>query len=147
MTDQDLEDSLQCGFLGWTEVPALGSNTYTIDETFRTFDDLDKVEPLNESAVCKDLTTKLYKLDQGYQTYRYHLSSSGTSNGSVCDVSATNSTTLESCVSQVLIRYGTFMVSSMWSIHGMEQKDMLIDIGAIVGAVAYITSYLTFFKE
>ncbi|KAK6394228.1 hypothetical protein LTR65_002074 [Meristemomyces frigidus] len=144
LTLEDLISCLSCGILGWTEQPALGSNTYTIDETISTSDTLGKISPVSNHTQCGDLTTKIYALKGGYTTYRYHLSSSGTSYGNVCDV---NGTYTESCVTQVLIRYGSFMVSSMTSIPGMEKTQILIDVAAIVGAVAYVAWFLTIFQQ
>ena len=128
-----------------TEQPALGSTTYTIDEILHTFDDIGKITSASNDSVCVDLTSKIYALpDGGYRTYKYHISSSGISDASSCDTIPNATTTY--CVSQILVRYGSFVVSSMESKHGMEKKDMLIEIGAIVGAVAYVASYFTFFQ-
>jgi hypothetical protein len=145
LTFNDFKAALQCGILGWTEQPALGSNTYTIDETVRTFDELGKISPSSNEPLCTDLTARIYALEEGYAAYRYHLSSSGAFNATACDLNGTDSIA-QPCTSQVLIRYGSFKVSSMKSVPGMEKVQMLIDVGAIVGAVAYVGWYLTIFQ-
>ncbi|KAK0249998.1 hypothetical protein LTS09_014878 [Friedmanniomyces endolithicus] len=165
MTQDDLEAALACNLLGWTEQPALGSTTYTIEEMVTIKDDrgillsnnggADKSVPMSKSlqqenaqksdTTCTAITKKLHGFPDGYRTFRYHLSSSGTSFSNICDFNGTTQVA-QACISQVLIRYGSFRTSSIESVPGKEKKDMMLDIAAIVGAVAYVGWFLTIFK-
>jgi hypothetical protein len=145
LTPTNFTNAIKCGLLGWTEQPALGSSTYTIDEIRRTSDKLDMIKPQDDTPECKALTKLVYALPGGYKRYRYRLSSSGTAFGYVCDRSSPQYS--QFCTSQVVIRFGSFVASSMTSVHGISKTEILLDISAILGAVSYITWFLTIFDQ
>nr|OQO31469.1 hypothetical protein B0A51_01678 [Rachicladosporium sp. CCFEE 5018] len=145
MTRDDLEQAMGCGFIGWTEQPALGSNTYTIDEIISTVDNLGLLTSQITDPACKALAVRLYTQDDGYRTYRYHVTSSGTSFGRVCDMNGTANVAAP-CTTQILIRVGSFFQTTLTSAHGIEWQQILIDIGGILGAVSFVGWFLTIFQ-
>ncbi|KAK4896590.1 hypothetical protein LTR27_005508 [Elasticomyces elasticus] len=145
LTDDQFRTALRCGIIGLTEQPALGSSTYTIDQVTRTHDKLGKLTDGIADSVCKTLAETLYKLDDGFITYRYHLTSSGTSYADVCDTKGTGQSEA-ACVSQVIVRYGSFSTTKLTSKHGNEVKDIILDMGSIVGAIQYAAWFLTIFQ-
>ncbi|KAK5702155.1 hypothetical protein LTR17_022582 [Elasticomyces elasticus] len=145
LTDEQFREALRCGIIGWTEQPALGSSTYTIDQVTRTHDVLGKLTGEIPDPTCKTLAETLYKLDDGYIAYRYHVTSSGTSYANVCDTNGTGQSE-DACVTQVIIRYGSFSTTKLTSKHGKEIKDIILDIGSILGAVQYAAWFFTIFQ-
>ena len=144
MTYDDLQSAFRCGILGWTEQPALGSTTYTIEETTTTSDSRGMYK-LNTTVPqdCQLLFDKLFTLPGGYRTYSYRLSSPGVTSGTAdyCDVNGTTDN-FNYCISQVLIRYGSFRQTAIESKSGIEQKDILLNVAAITGGVAYVAAFL-----
>ncbi|KAK5746429.1 hypothetical protein LTR17_000809 [Elasticomyces elasticus] len=134
LTDDQFRAAIKCGIIGLTEQPALGSSTYTIDQVTRTHDTLGKLTDRIPDSVCKALAETLYKLDDGFVTYRYHLTSSGTSYADVCDKKGTDQFE-QACVSQVIVRFGSFSTTKLISKHGNDIKDIILDMGSIVGAI------------
>ncbi|KAK5689011.1 hypothetical protein LTS10_000991 [Elasticomyces elasticus] len=145
LTDDQFRAAIQCGIIGLTEQPALGSSTYTIDQVTRTHDKLGKLTNGIADSVCKTLAETLYKLDDGFITYKYHLTSSGTSYTDVCDTKGTGQFE-QACVSQVIVRFGSFSTTKLTSKHGNEVKDIILDMGSIVGAIQYAAWFLTIFQ-
>ncbi|KAK5711754.1 hypothetical protein LTR15_012349 [Elasticomyces elasticus] len=145
LTNEQFQTAIRCGIIGWTEQPALGSSTYTIDQITQTSDVLGKLTDGILDTTCKKLARTLYTLDDGYMTYRYHLTSSGTSYAYVCDTNGT-SQSKAACVAQVIIRYGSFSTIKLTSKHGKEVKEIILDMGSIVGAVQYAAWFFTIFQ-
>ncbi|KAK6431614.1 hypothetical protein LTR95_012227 [Oleoguttula sp. CCFEE 5521] len=145
MTGEDLKDAINCGMIGWTEQPALGSSTYTIDEIVQTVDTLGIITSQITDPACHTLAVRLYAQDDGYRTYRYHVTSSGTSFGTVCDRNGTENVT-QPCTTQILIRVGSFFQTTLTSIHGTDAIAILTDIGGILGAISYIGWFFTIFQ-
>ncbi|KAK4950138.1 hypothetical protein LTR10_011115 [Elasticomyces elasticus] len=145
LNTSQFKTALDCGLLGWAEQPALGSNTYTIDEITHTFAKLGENSAHVTDQSCKTFINSIHKIEGGYTTYKYHISSSGTSFSSICDVNGTVPFN-ESCTTQVLLRMGSFRASNITSKHGRNAVEIFTDISGIVGAVAYVAWYLTIFQ-
>jgi hypothetical protein len=139
--------AFDCRILGWTELPALGSNTFAI-EAVRTSDKLGIIQKaLDLNTTCQKFVSWVYSLDNPpYTTYRMALSSSGTSYGNICDIGPTGEVN-QSCISQVIVRYNSFMVSTVESAPGITKVDILINQQAIVGAVAFFGWFLIIFQD
>ena len=65
------------------------------------------------------------------------------SNPDLCDSSANSDAT---CTSQALLRYGTRVVRAMESKRGMGKVDILVNEGAIVGAIQFFAWILGFLR-
>lgn len=112
----------------------------------RTFDVHGKIDTTRLSDTCGGLASKLYsQKDPAYSTYKFDISSSGAANETLCDVGKKGQA--KPCISQLLLRYQTFSVTSLRSIPGVEKKDILINEGAIVGAVAFFLMFFAFFAD
>lgn len=83
--------------------------------------------------------------DPAYSTYEFDISSSGATNETLCDVGKNEQA--KPCISQLLLRYQTFSVTSLTSLPGIRRKDILINEGAIVGAVAFFLMFFAFFAD
>ena len=143
LNTSDVSQALDCGVIGWTEVPALGSNTFTIAASMIN-DPLGlmlKSEEIPEQ--CRELVTRIYGWSTPYTQYNFRISSSGTAYENYCDVSRNPQT--QGCLSQILIRYSTFITTKMKSVHETGKKEILIDIGSIVGAIQFLTWFLTIY--
>jgi hypothetical protein len=138
-----LDIAIDCGLVGLTEIPALGSNSFTILAS-RTTDRLGMMEPPPEPAGCMKLYTDTFTMSgPPYTSYDFHLSSTGVHDPSSCDadISANNT-----CFSQAIIRYGTHSVTTRESAPGIEKIQILTDEGAIVGAVQFFLYFLGVFS-
>jgi hypothetical protein len=130
--------------MGWTEIPALGSNIFTITAS-RIYDKLGQIK-VDYNDKCHDFASEVLAMDNPpYTTYRFHLSSFGSMNGSICDVGRDCSTT-EGCISRIAIQYETFIVSTDTTVRQIDKKGILINMGAIVGAVAFIASFFLMYE-
>jgi hypothetical protein len=138
----DLVQALRCGLVAFTEIPAMGSNTFTITAESIT-DALNQVKPSDDDTLCQSFYKDTLTMDDPpYISYSFHLASMPTSDLSVCD---THISSDAYCISQVLLRYGSRVVSSMESRHGIEKIDILIFEGAIVGAIQFFMWFLSIF--
>jgi hypothetical protein len=130
--------------MGWTEIPALGSNTFTITAS-GTHDTYGQIA-LKNDAKCHDFASQIYaKDDPPHTTYRFHLGSSGSVNSSICDVGPTG-TAQDSCIAQMLIRYESFLVTTDKTVRNTGKLAILINIGSIVGAVTFFAAFLTMYE-
>nr|OQO31327.1 hypothetical protein B0A51_02101 [Rachicladosporium sp. CCFEE 5018] len=146
MTEDQLRQALTCNIVVWTEQPALGSNTYTIDEVTQTYDALGKLNLTILDPDCKSLAETLYTFKEGLATYRYRVSSSSTSFAYVCDQGNTTMKYDQPCVTQIIIRYGTFSTTQLTSVPGIEIKDIFLNIAAIAGGVQFVAWFMTIFQ-
>ncbi len=134
----DLADGIRCGVIALTEVPALGSTTITITAQ-EVVDAVGKQEwPLDE---CKQIFSSQ---DNPYLRYQYSIAGTGTSNGSFCD--ASQGSNGGSCLSQLIVRYASFITSHIESEHGKTPLDIWIEEAAIVGAVLTLGYFVTVFN-
>lgn len=85
---------------------------------------------------CSDFYERyLEQQEHTYAVYNFHISTMATSNISFCDTALDP---LASCVSQALLRYENQLVRIMESIPGIEKKDIMLNIAAIVGALQFV---------
>jgi hypothetical protein len=135
----DLATALHCGLISLTEIPALASNTFTI--TMETITDkLNHVQPTEDKPRCQKFYQETLNLENPpYTAYSFHLSSMPITDMSQCDINATADA---ECISQVLLRFGGWVVGSMESKPGIEKTDILINEGAIVGAIGFFMTFL-----
>ncbi|KAI1623189.1 hypothetical protein EDD37DRAFT_610501 [Exophiala viscosa] len=138
----DLATALHCGLVAFTEIPAMGTNTITLSAQHVT-DDLGIVKPPDDKTTCSKIyTSALTMKNPPYTSYSFKLGSMPTSNLSTCDTKL-NSNAF--CISQVLLRYGSRVVSRMESVPGIAKTDILIAEGAIVGAVQFFMWFFGIF--
>lgn len=81
-----------------------------------------------------------------YTNYKYYTAdpySTGGFNLTGCDVSLTNPPKL--CLLQIVIRYKTFIVTTMRGTRKLAMQQMLIDEGGIVGGVMFVTWFFSIF--
>lgn len=137
----DVTKALHCGLIAFTEIPAMGSNTFTIfAETIKDTLGYVKPEKSNDDADCEKFYTQVLSMDNSpYTSYTFNLASLPTTNMKYCDL---NGNASASCVSQVLIRYGSRVVRAMESKRGRSSLEILVDEGAIVGGIQF---FLWFF--
>jgi hypothetical protein len=90
--------------------------------------------PETPETCAKFFASTLSKEDEPYLSYSFHLSTMALSDISLCD---TNNSATASCVSQAIIRFGSHAVNEIESKHSMEKTDILINEGAIVGAIQF----------
>jgi hypothetical protein len=130
----DLANALDCGLVALTEIPALASNTFTVIAQ-KTVDTLGMIPAPETPEICAGFyASTLSKDDEPYLSYSFHLSTMVLSNISLCDSSNSPTT---SCVSQAIIRFGSHVVNEIESKHSIEKTDILINEGAIVGAIQF----------
>ncbi|KAI1611951.1 hypothetical protein EDD36DRAFT_439843 [Exophiala viscosa] len=105
----DLATALHCGLVAFTEIPAMGANTITLSAQHVT-DDLGVVKPSDDKSTCSKIyTSALTMKNPPYTSYSFRLGSMPTSDLSICDTKLSSNA---SCISQVLLRYGSRVVSS-----------------------------------
>jgi hypothetical protein len=144
LSSDDLRLAFDCGIMGWTEIPALGSNTFTITAS-RIHDKFGQIN-VKHDPNCHNFTSQTYaKHDPPYTTYRFHLGSSGSVNSSICDVGLTGMAQ-DRCLTQMLIRYETFLVSTDTTARKIDKTGILLNISSILGAVAFIAAFLTMYE-
>lgn len=120
----------------------MGWNTLTLTAEYIT-DTLSKVKPSTDDDDCETFfTNTLSKTNPPYTAYNFQLASMATLDLSPCD---TSSDPNASCISQVLLRYGSRAVSSISSKHGVDATEMLTDAAAIAGAVQFFMWFLSIF--
>lgn len=138
MFDPDITnftEALDCGIVTLAEIPALGSNTLTITP-YVMIDDVDALQSSSWSGHCTE-----------YRHYRYYegqLSSTGIFNSSSCDTSS-KTYAGGKCISQVMLRFSTNIVTNFTSDRLLDRKQMFIDEGGIVGFVMFLTWFLGIF--
>lgn len=139
----DLAKGLRCGLVSLTEIPALASNTFTITaETI--LDTLEVIQSAEAQPECISFyTTTLAMTNPPYTAYFFNLASVPLSDPSLCDSSANVEAI---CTSQALLRYGTRVVRAMKSKRGMGKVDILVNEGAIVGAIQFFAWILGLFS-
>lgn len=138
----NLSTALHCGLVAFTEMPAMGLHTFTFTaETL--IDELSIVKPPEDDSDCEIFYKKTLSLQNPpYTFYSYHLASLPIADLRPCD---TNASTDAWCTSQVLLQYGSYVVSGMETKHKMEKIDILILEGAIVGAIQFFMWFLGIF--
>jgi hypothetical protein len=143
---EDLDLAFSCGLLGWTDLPTLASNTFTITDVTHTTDRLGKIRlPADHPQPCRDLMSRVYALESpGYTTYKYHLTSLAPFHNHVSEAGTEGEV---SCVMQILVTVASLKVTSETSVHGISKWDIVNNLGALVGALTYIGGYLDIFKE
>ncbi|RAL12543.1 uncharacterized protein BO97DRAFT_424626 [Aspergillus homomorphus CBS 101889] len=134
----NIDKGIHCGILALTEVPALGSTTLTI-EAEGILDEHGRIEWANES--CKDLV----KFQPPLLRFSFHIRSTGTSYANACDMGLGHS--VHPCISQIVIRYESFLESTVRSVPGIEILDIQLNEGAIVGAVLIIGYFVGIFNS
>jgi hypothetical protein len=131
------------GFVALTEVPALASNTF-IGTVATILDTLQFTSPTKNQPICKDFYARTLNMtDPPYMSYAYHLGFMPISDPTLCD---THLNTSASCVSQMILRYDNHGLNMMESKHGKEKTDILIFMGAIVGAIQFFALFLGIFS-
>ncbi|KAK5734312.1 hypothetical protein LTR17_008976 [Elasticomyces elasticus] len=141
LSGDNLTLALDCGVLSWTEIPAFDSTTITILSKV-TKDPRNMIAYNTTTPECEGLASYLHTIE--YKTYEFYTSSSGSSDISQCEVSRPGGTSY-GCFKQVLIRYGSFVVSTMRSEPGILPLDILPNISAILGAVAWVQWFTSIF--
>jgi hypothetical protein len=138
----DLGSALDCGLVALTEIPALASNTFTITANYIS-DTLQMVHSSGDQTACKEFYAKTLALKEPpYTSYAFHLGSMTTLAPNTCDTAIAATA---SCVSQVILRFGTHIVSKMESRHGMDKIDILLFEGAVVGAIQFFAWFIGIF--
>jgi hypothetical protein len=136
-----LEKALSCGLVALTEIPALASNTFAITAE-STLDTPGVIQPSSAQSGCRDFYTQTFAMNNPpYTSYSFNLGSMPLSNPKLCD-SSVNPDAI--CTSQALLRYGTRVVRAMESKRGMGKVDILVNEGAIVGAIQFFAWILGF---
>lgn len=126
--------ALDCGIIALTEIPALGSNTLTVSRT-DVADDLGLLQRPNNSTVCSNIP-------RTYSSYDFQLSSTGVVDPTVCDSSKQDPGI---CISQLIVRYSTFLTTRMESEHKIDWVDILSEEGGILGGIQWIMWFFTIF--
>jgi len=137
-----LAKAVHCGLIAFTEMPAMGSTTFTMSATNIT-DTLGMISPPTNEIVCQNYYREVLSYENPpYTAYTFHMASMPVTDLSVCDISVNPG---NKCLSQVILRYGTRAVSSMESKPGIEKQQILIDEGAIVGAIQFFMWFLSLY--
>lgn len=99
-------------------------------------DDVGAVEP-SDKQQCGALTHYTY--------YMTEVSSTGTTNSTPCDTSSPDYQKSYACISQVTLRYSTFLDTEFKSMRKLDKKQIYIDEGAIAGGVVFLTWFFSIF--
>ncbi|MCJ1310939.1 hypothetical protein MMC25_004607 [Agyrium rufum] len=129
--------ALDCGILSITDFEASGSKTLDVRASERQ-DTNGLIALTREPTPCGKLAKDIYALDSPpYVSYEFSMTSATSSDESICDVGPTGSAS-ETCISQIIIHIVDFLVSSWKSAPGTSWDKILVDEGAITGAVSFI---------
>jgi hypothetical protein len=131
-------DALECGIVALSEMPALGSTTFSV--TPYAVDDALNALQLPDGA-CRDI----YNDGQTHIDYTSQATSTGDLTSVSCDTSSSGYDPNHDCISQVIIRYATTYMTTRSSKRHKDNTDILIDIGGIVGGVFFAFSYFGIF--
>jgi len=150
----NLSQVIDCGLLRLTEIPAFGSNTVNV-EAIRIRDTKGATIPNLPSLQCQtSAIVKLYGESEPYTTYNFHLSSSGSSYGSACNVDPVNNGTGDAelsrrdagvsiCINQLVLHFGSFQIQTRTSLPGIEPMDILGFISSIVGWITFFALFIS----
>lgn len=116
----------------------MGSTTFTMSVENIT-DTLGLVAPPDNDTECLDYYKTVLAYDPPYKADRFNMASMPVSDLSACDTSVTRG---GKCISQVILRYGTRAVSGTTSVRGKDEVGILLDEGALVGAVQFFMWFL-----
>jgi len=143
-TRVNLADALRCGLLSLTEIPAMGSTTFTIFAESMT-DKLGYVRPPASSndQACENFYTETLRMNPPYNSYTFNMASLPNTDLASCDTSNGNSGAF--CICQVLIRYGSRVVRSMESVRGMTRLEIFINEGAVVGGIQFFMWFFSLY--
>lgn len=142
-TRVNLTDALRCGLLSLTEIPAMGSTTFTIFAETMT-DRFGYVKPAasSDNQTCESFYTETLSMDPPYTFYTFNMASLPNTDLASCDVS-NNSAAF--CICQVLIRYGSRVVRGMESARGTTSLDIFIMEGAVVGGIQFFMWFFSLY--
>jgi hypothetical protein len=131
-------EALECGIVALSEMPALGSTTFSV--TPYAVDDTLNALKLPDGT-CRDI----YNNGQTHIEYTNQATSTGDLTSVSCDTSSSSYDPNHDCISQVIIRYATTYMTKRSSKRSKENTDILVDIGGIVGGVCFVFWYLGIF--
>lgn len=140
MSLQVLQDSINCGLIGLTEIPALASTTFGITTTY--IKDTRRLMTLTDNSKNCQKTYDTILKPHDYATYTFHSASMPINNVSACDSSADASA---SCIMQVIMRFDKHIVEKLKSGPGVEWYEIWLNYAALVGAIQFVAWFFTVF--
>ncbi|KAK5193369.1 hypothetical protein LTR99_006921 [Exophiala xenobiotica] len=136
----NLSRAVSCGLVTFARVPALASNLFTLSAS--TMSDPRKyVSSAVDDHDCQKFYTDTLCLQHPpYTTYSFGLGSTMISNQSYCDRHTYPSNA--SCMTEAILRYDTKIVTSMTTEPGISRTTILLNEGAVVGAVQFFMFFI-----
>ena len=128
-------EALDCGVLALSEMPALGSTTFTV-KPYAVND------TLNAHHLNNTTCWNIYDNSQSHVYYESQIASTGDLTSASCDTSLSGYNKDHDCISQVLIRYATAYLTTYRSTRLKTNIAILTDIGGIAGEVCFLFWYL-----
>lgn len=136
----DLSKAVSCGLVTFARVPALASNLFTLSASM-----ISDPRKYVSSAVDDDDCHRFYvdtlsMKHPPYTSYSFGLGSTMISDQTYCDRYAyPNNAT---CMTEAILRYDTKIVTSMKTQPGLSRTTILLNEGAVVGAVQFFMFFI-----
>jgi hypothetical protein len=142
----DFDESRQCDLSTATAIKILSSNSFTLTAMLTT-DTLGLIKApalkaANQSS-CADFYRKAFALDPPYTSYAHITSTGGGYVLSDCDTASGPS---NKCSQMISFQFGSLAASTLESVPGIDQLDIWLNAGAIVGAVQFFAWFLGIFN-